>query len=69
MAKIKANQFVASGSYLFVIDDKGRVWERAISSGPWAQAGELPEEPVQQDAQSTPSDQTTDGATPAPTAV
>jgi len=65
MAKIKANQFVASGSYLFVIDDKGRVWERAISSGPWAQAGELPEEPVAQGAESTPSGESTESAQPA----
>jgi hypothetical protein len=55
MAKIKATHFVASGSYLFVIDDKGRVWERAISSAPWAQSGELPDEPVGQSTESVPT--------------
>jgi len=46
MAKIKVEHFAAAAPYLYVIDEEGRIWRRAIESDKWTPAGEIPDEPA-----------------------
>jgi len=45
MDKITVKHFAATGVYLYVIDDLGRIWRRHTESNQWTRAGELPNEP------------------------
>lgn len=46
MAKIKVEHFSVGPIYMFVIDDKGKIWRKAIENGTWTPAGEIPEAPA-----------------------
>lgn len=46
MAKINVIEFSTGPVYMFIIDDKGRIWRKILDGGTWNQVAEIPEEPV-----------------------
>jgi hypothetical protein len=44
MAVIKPKFVTASEEYLFVIDDKGRVWRQEVERKDWVYRGNLPDD-------------------------
>ena len=46
MSKINVAHFSTGPVYMFVIDDKGRIWRKLLEGGQWAQIDEVPEEPT-----------------------
>lgn len=46
MSKITVHQFSTGPVYMFIVDDKGRIWRKTLEGGTWAQVGETPEEPA-----------------------
>lgn len=46
MAKINVIEFSTGPVYMFVVDDKGRIWRKTLEGGYWLQVAEIPEEPT-----------------------
>jgi hypothetical protein len=46
MAKINVIEFSTGPVYMFIIDDKGRIWRKALEGETWSQVSEIPEEPT-----------------------
>src|ERR1700676_5103817 len=46
MAKIKVTHFAATGVYLYVIDNEGKIWRRHTERDNWTPSGEIPNAPA-----------------------
>jgi hypothetical protein len=47
MDKVNVKHFAVGNTYLYIIDDQDRIWQKAINGGTeWHTTGTLPDEPA-----------------------
>ena len=47
MNKINVIEFSTGPVYMFIVDNKGRIWRKTLEGGSWTQVAEVPEEPAE----------------------